>query len=85
MLRRTFEPPACWLLLEFALGDGNSRECPRRGRFGADAAVVAVDSEDAMVVKMEAGSLLRSNPHATCPPASVSLCCDSDRGSWGWP
>ena len=64
-LRRIFGPPVCCFLPPSALGDGNSREWPRRGRLGAGAAAVAVDADDAMAAKMEAGSGVKSTPRAT--------------------
>jgi len=78
MLRRIFEPPVCCLPPPLALGDGNSREWPRRGRVGADGAAGAVDTDDSVAVKIEAGSGRGSGPRATCSPSSEPLVC-----GWG--
>jgi hypothetical protein len=82
MLRRIFEPPVCCLLPPSALGSGNSREWPRRGRVGADAAAGAVDTDDSLALKIEEGSGRGLASCATCSLTSEPLVCEW--GGWGW-
>ena len=82
MLRRIFEPPVCCLLPPLVLEDGNSREWPRRGRGGADAG--AVDTDDSVAVKIEAGSGSGLVPRVTCSPTSEPLVCKWGSWSWSW-
>jgi len=84
MLRRIFEPPVCCLLPPLALGSGNSREWPRRGRVGADAAAGAVDTDDSLALKIEAGSGRGSASCATCSPTSEPLVCEWGGWDWWW-